>query len=160
LKTPDVLRSLCLATSGGARRLVCCRFCGGVRIWLSEMRDLVSIASGGGGGWHSALGGAVSGSLRRLTSGVGLRVRRWAVLPPLASGCCRRFLALPPEVFRRLLMVPTAVNFQWWQILRGGFAEFFAFRLRTSANLQMLARLISPATSGASGEPPPEPPQF
>ncbi len=133
-------------------------------LWCPDLgvRDesLVSFASGGGGGWHSAPGGAGLEASGGGPPELGLRVRRWAILPPLTSGCCRRFLALPPEVFRRLLMVPTAVNFQWCQILRGGFAEFFAFWLRTFANLQMLVGLISPPTSGVSGGTPPEPPQF
>ena len=64
--------------------------------------------------------------LRRFASAA----RRLAALPPSASGCCRRFSDSPPEVFRRFLLVPQAVNFQWWQFLHGGSAEFFGYGLR------------------------------
>lgn len=57
-------------------------------------------------------------------------------------------------------MVSNMVNFQWCDFFAGGFAEFFVFWLRMFAKLQSIARLISPATSGVFGLPPPEPPLF
>jgi len=56
--------------------------------------------------------------------------------------------------------VSNTVNFQWCKIFGGGLAEFFAFKLRTSANPQSNARLVLPLTSGAFGGSPPEPPRF
>lgn len=88
------------------------------------------IASGGIDGWHSPPGGALSRTSGGRPPGVDLRVRRLTVLPPGASGCCRRLLDSPPEVFRRFLLVPHAVNFQWWQFLHGGSAEFLGSQLR------------------------------
>jgi TolB-like protein len=57
-------------------------------------------------------------------------------------------------------MVSNMVNFQWREFFAGGFAEILALRLRKFAKLKTIARLISPATSGALALPPPEPPQF
>lgn len=36
----------------------------------------------------------------------------------------------PPEALRRFLLVPHAVNFQWWQFLHGGSAEYLGSQLR------------------------------
>ncbi len=59
--------------------------------WSLDLVDLdevmVPVASGGGGGWCGALGGTVSKASGGWPPDTGLRVRRWAVLPPVASGC-------------------------------------------------------------------------
>ncbi len=94
------------------------------------LRFFASITSGGDdvsqGPWVVFSREHPEDKLRMLSPGFG----GWRLCLRGASGCCRRFLDSPPEVCRRFLLMPQAVNFRWCQFLHGGSAEFLSYRLR------------------------------